>query len=232
MIETAVKLELDQSASVGPQLYRHLRGRIIKNDLPPGTRVSETEIAAVYSVSRQPAREAFIKLAEEGLVEVRPQRGTFISKISIDAVMDARFVREAVEADVVKLLAIERDDSLILALEAQLDAQRAIVGKDPDKFIGLDEEFHRAIAQAAGKERVWKKVEGFKAQMDRVRYLSLVRHFPTDKLLSQHEAITKAIADRDPITAEAVMRGHLREILNDLLGISAEHPELFKGQAV
>lgn len=229
MATSALRLELDQNASVGPQLYRHLRTRIIRNELPPGTRVSETELAATYDVSRQPVREAFIKLGEEGLVEVRPQRGTFISKISIASVMDARFVREAVEADLVKLLAAERDDSLIPVLEEQIDRQRAIIGKDPDLFISLDEEFHRTIAQGANKERVWQKVEGVKAQMDRVRYLSLVRHFPTDKLLAQHQAITRAIADKNTAQAEEVMRTHLREILNDLLAISAEHPELFKG---
>src|SRR5690554_5571253 len=68
----------------------------------PGTRISETELAAAYEVSRQPVREAFIKLAEEGLLAVRPQRGTFILRISIPAVLTARFIREAVEADIVR----------------------------------------------------------------------------------------------------------------------------------
>src|SRR5690606_41130352 len=64
---------LDQSAPLGPQLYRILRQRIISVDLAPGSRLSEAEIAATYELSRQPVREAFIKLAEEGLLEVRPQ---------------------------------------------------------------------------------------------------------------------------------------------------------------
>jgi len=65
--------QLDQSDRVGPQLVRILRMQIIRGLLAPGTRMSESETAALFSVSRQPVREAFIKLAEEGLLEVRPQ---------------------------------------------------------------------------------------------------------------------------------------------------------------
>src|SRR5690606_41732276 len=92
---------VDQSASLTPQLYRILRERIISADLIPGSRISESEIARSYSLSRQPVREAFIKLAEDGLVEIRPQRGTLVRKITPEAVMDARFVREAIETDLV-----------------------------------------------------------------------------------------------------------------------------------
>ena len=84
---------LAQGAAVSPQLHRLLRDQIIRGEIPPGARISETEIASSWSVSRQPVREAFIKLAEEGLVEVRPQRGTFVTLISVPAVMTARCLR-------------------------------------------------------------------------------------------------------------------------------------------
>ena len=65
--------ELEKSAAVGPQLYRLIRDRIVRGELPPGLRLSETEFAAAYDVSRQPVREAFIKLSEENLAAVRPK---------------------------------------------------------------------------------------------------------------------------------------------------------------
>lgn len=228
MHATATAEKIDPAASVGPQIHDLLRARIILNDLKPATRVSESEIAAAYGVSRQPVREAFIKLAEEGLVEIRPQRGTFISRISQEAVTTARFIREAVEADIIRLLAATRDDALIPDLEARLDAQRAALGQSPDRFIRLDEAFHAALAQASGKARVWRLLEGLKAQMDRVRFLNLVNHFPMEALLAQHEAIVRAIAARDPAAAEAAMRRHLRQILDDLPQIAAERPEYFE----
>ncbi|MCB1492043.1 MAG: GntR family transcriptional regulator [Rhodobiaceae bacterium] len=221
------KWVIEHGAPVGPQLYRILRERIVRNDLEPGSRISEAEIAARFSVSRQPVREAFIKLAEEGLLEIRPQRGTYVRKIAVAAVMDARFVREAIEADVVKLLAETPDPALAADLRGQLIRQReAADANDPIRFIALDERFHRTLAEAAGKTYAWDLVEGLKSQMDRVRYLS-ARRFPMQKLVEQHTAITEAIAAGNGKAAEATMRQHLREILADIPAIAATLPEFF-----
>ena len=220
------KANLDFSVTVGPQLFRLLRERIIRNDIEPGVRISESEIAAEYSVSRQPVREAFIKLAEEGLVEIRPQRGTFVRKIATAAVMDARFVREAIEADIAGHLAVQADAQIVTRLRSEIVLQKGALD-DHARFMELDDRFHALLAECAGKARVWKMVEGLKSQMDRVRHLSMLR-FPTPKLVAQHEAIVEAIADGDPAAASAAMRAHLREILNDLPAIAQGKPQFFE----
>ena len=220
---------LDHGTAVGPQIYRDLRDRIIRNDIEPGMRISESEIASTYSVSRQPVREAFIKLAEEDLVEVRPQRGTFVRKIAVSAVMDARFVREAIEADIASLLAERADEGMVAALRLQI-AEQERSGRDPDRFMQLDDLFHATLAEMAGKVRVWGIVEGLKSQMDRVRHLSMMR-FPVPKLVAQHAAVVEAIAAHDAVSAAEAMRGHLREILNDLPEIAAGRPEFFEEAA-
>ncbi len=220
---------LEHGLPVGPQIYRALRLRIIQAQLLPGTRLSESECASDFDVSRQPVREAFIKLSEEGLVEVRPQRGTLVRKISAAAVLEARFVREAIEADVVKRVAELADPAVIVELRAQLRHQQDAAAARPDSFLALDELFHRTLAEAAGIAHAWKVVEGIKAQMDRVRYLSF-GHTPVPKLVSQHTRIVEAIARGDQSIAEQAMRTHLREILQDLPAISAARPELFDTQ--
>jgi DNA-binding GntR family transcriptional regulator len=221
---------IEQGAPVGRQLYRILRERIIHNDLQPGSRISESELASAFAVSRQPVREAFIKLAEEGLLEVRPQRGTYVRKISTAAVMNARFVREAIEADIVKLLAGSPNPELIAELRTQIAEQRRVASGDPLRFMELDERFHRTLAAAAGKAAVWSIVENLKAQMDRVRYLS-VQQFPMAKLVEQHAAIVAAVAAGDRSGAEDALRAHLREILDDLPAIARAQPELFEEAA-
>src|SRR6516165_2896260 len=100
---------LEPTSPVRPQIYVGLRQRIIRSEIPPGTALSEAEIARRFSISRQPVREAFIKLADEGVPEVRPQRGTFVRKISKTAVMDARFVREAIEANIAREVAAQSE---------------------------------------------------------------------------------------------------------------------------
>ncbi len=217
---------LERTTAVGPQIYRILRERIIRNDFEPGTRVSESEIGLEYDVSRQPVREAFIKLAEEGLVEIRPQRGTFVRKIVVSEVMDARFVREAIEADIVRLLAEQADADVVERLRAEIDEQERVMD-DPARFMTLDDRFHELLAASAGKAKVWKFLESLKSQMDRVRHLSALK-FPFPKPISQHREIVEAIAKKDVAGAEAAIRGHLREILNDLPAIAADMPEFFE----
>ena len=212
--------------SVVDQLYATLRAGIIDNSLSPGVRISDADVAKQYGVSRQPVREAFIKLANEGLLEVRPQRGTFVAKISLQAVMDARFVREAVEADIVKLLAQSSDQTLVTELQAQLVRQEKLVGGSARDFMEADEIFHRTLAEGADKGKAWRVVVEMKAQMDRVRFLSSM-HFPVDRLIAQHRAVVDGIAKGDAIQAEQSIRMHLRGILEDLPVIEQERPEYF-----
>ncbi|MFN4154375.1 MAG: GntR family transcriptional regulator [Paracoccaceae bacterium] len=217
---------IDTGAAVGPQISRLLHNSIVTGALLPGARISETEIATKYGISRQPVREAFIKLAEEGLLEVRPQRGTYVRKISVTAVMDARFVREAIEADVVRLLAQAPDPVLERELKRQIEAQRQIIATDVQGFVPLDDRFHRTLAEAAGKPFAWTVIDGMKSQMDRVRQLSTLR-LQRDTLIAHHTAIAEGIGAGDADRAEAAMRTHLREILKDLPVIRQSLPEYF-----
>jgi DNA-binding GntR family transcriptional regulator len=226
LMALAAEDAIDGAGPVGPQVYRRVHRRVLSNDLPPGSRLSEAEVAQSLGVSRQPVREAFIKLAEEGLVEVRPQRGTYVRKISIRAVMDARFVREAIEADVVRLLAGKPAPALERELMRQIEQQKETLHADARAFVPLDDRFHRTLAEAAGKPFAWNVVEGLKSQMDRVRQLSTQR-LQKERLIGQHRDIAAAIGRGDPAAAEAALRTHLREILEDLPVIRQSLPEYF-----
>lgn len=212
--------------SVVDQLLAALRMAIIGNELVPGSRISEAEVAQQYGTSRQPVREAFISLANEGLLNIRPQRGSFVAKISVAAVLDARFVREAVEADIVKLLAAAPDAALVDELNSQLARQQALTAGSVRDFLDADELFHRTLAEGAGKGNAWRVVVAMKAQMDRVRFLSTL-HFPIARLIGQHRAIVGGIAAGDVPAAETHMRAHLQGILADLPVIERERPEYF-----
>lgn len=223
----SVDFFLDAAAPISPQIYRHLRERIIRNELKPGNRISEAEVAREFGVSRQPIREAFIKLSEQGLLAIRPQRGTIVRKIAYTAVLDARFMREAVEASILAILAEDPGPELIRDLRVQIACQRRLDGSDPDAFIQADEHFHRSLAEGAGKAGVWTLLEGLKSQMDRVRYLALGR-FPVAKLIDQHERIVDSIESGRRENTDAAIRAHLREVLHDLPMILDAHPEFFE----
>ena len=135
-----------RQATMSLRVYDAVRGAIVQLQLRPGHLLSEAELARQMGVSRQPVREAFIKLAEAGLVEVRPQRGTFVKLISIREVRNSRFIREAIELAVVRKAAAEIGAAGIAELRTQLEAQQvALSGRLPE-FMRLDDEFHSTIA--------------------------------------------------------------------------------------
>lgn len=222
---------LNQGEPVSPQVYQILHTKIVQGDVAPGTRFSEAEISREFETSRQPVREAFIKLRNEGLVEIRPQRGTFVTKIWIDAVSDARFIREAIEADIVKLLVKESDVQLVKKLRAEIALQKALESGEYARFIELDEQFHRLLSECAHKAIAWKIIARMKVHLDRVRYLSSSRK-PMQRLIDQHEAIVDAIEKKDLLQADEAIRYHMQEVLRDLPDIVAKHPELFRKHGV
>ena len=207
---------LARPATVGNKVFEAMRQAIIQLQLRPGDPLSEAEMARQFGVSRQPVREAFIKLAEVGLVEIRPQRGTSVVMISRREVENARFIREALEVAVARKAAAEADSSHHDQLDAIIERQR-LANRAGDL----------AIAQAADCERAWRLLENLKAQMDRVRYLSLADVTPLETLIGQHAAIADGIRRHDADAAEAGIREHLREILTSLPKVAAAHSDWF-----
>ncbi|MDP3409131.1 GntR family transcriptional regulator [Bosea sp. (in: a-proteobacteria)] len=211
-----------------PQIIQILRQAIIEMRLKPGEALSEKEVALRYGVSRQPVREAFIKLAEAGLLQVLPSRGTYVVKISVREVLNARFVREAIECALVRSAAELIDSAGVARIEQLVaDQKQAAEAGDSARFYALDEAFHRAIADCVECDPALRVVESARAQTDRVRYLSLPDASPLALLIAQHEAILEAIKARDPERAEAAMRTHLREILSALPRLADRFPDVF-----
>jgi GntR family transcriptional regulator, rspAB operon transcriptional repressor len=220
-----------RAGSIAEQVFRALRGAIVTMRLTPATALSEHDIAERLKVSRQPVREAFIKLSEIGLLRVLPQRGTFVVKISAKAVTDARFVREAVECAIARRASEGVDKAAIEDLRAILSEQRK-AGGDPEAFFVLDDAFHRGLANAADCANAWKVIEEAKAQMDRVRFLSIPDATPVGHLITQHQAILDAVASGRAAAAEQAMRDHLREILKSLPRLARTFPDVFEAEEI
>ena len=224
-----LRIEGGRGGSIAEQVFRTLRSSIVTMRLTPATALSEQEIADRLKVSRQPVREAFIKLSEIGMVRVLPQRGTFVVKISAKAVTDARFVREAVECAIARRASEGLGKAEIAALRAIIaDQRKAARAGDAENFFVLDEAFHRALATAADCGYAWKVIEEAKAQMDRVRFLSIPDATPVDRLIVQHQAILDAIAAKRASAAEQAMKDHLSEILKSLPRLARAFPEMFE----
>ena len=207
-------------------IYTQIRRDIVLLRLKPGARLSENELALRFGTSRAPVREALIRLVEEGLIEVLPQRGSFVTRISLAAMKRARFVREAIEVAVVRRAA-ERGLSpeAMRRISAALAEQEGARG-DAERFTLADDQFHYLIADDIGIEQIWAVLEREKAQLDRVRFRRLRAVTPVGALIGQHKEIVSAVARRDANAAEAAMRTHLSEVLKIAETLAAEHPDL------
>lgn len=224
----ALSAKIDRRLATTPQVFDVLRDAIVSLKIDIGQPLSENEVAVQLGVSRTPVREAFIKLAGTGLIEILPQRGTFVVKISPRAVRDAQFVREALEVAVVRQACLVPVPGLTRQLRDLIALQKSAAEDDDfDRFLIHDEAFHRTLAVAVGRDRAWRVIEGEKGHMDRVRYLSLPKASPLFHLIGQHEAIAAAIEEQDLPAAEQALRTHLSGILGVLERFQREMPHLF-----
>ncbi|WP_322106732.1 GntR family transcriptional regulator [Paraburkholderia sp. J41] len=223
------QLSTESPEPITRQIYRALRQSIFAGEMVPGTPLSEKEVSDMFQVSRQPVREAFIKLVEAGVLQVLPQRGTFVKRISPRRVREGRFIREAIETAVARKAAEHITKEQLDRLADNLREQRvAAKANDTAAFLALDEAFHCTIAQSIDCQAAWDTIQDIKAQMDRVRYLSLPDDSPLDHLIKQHAKILAALKAHDASAAEDAMRAHLREILVTLGPIAARNPAWFE----
>lgn len=210
-------------------IYEAIRNAIILCELEPGARLSEHDIAKQFGVSRQPVREACIKLSQEGLINVLPQRGTFVGRISSKRVSDGRFIREAIEIAVAKKAALEITTRQLIVLKDNLSEQRQEVERgNRARFIELDDVFHQALAQSVDCIDAWQILQTIKANMDRVRYLSLFEESPLPVLLRQHQAIFDAIKSSNPEQAKLAIQEHLKELDFSFASLSVRNNEWFE----
>ncbi|WP_433517555.1 GntR family transcriptional regulator [Nonomuraea sp. CA-143628] len=206
-------------------VYEALRRKVLTLELPPGTALSENELAAALKVSRTPVRESLILLSEEGLVQIFPQVGSFVSRVDPARVADAQFLREAVELASLDDLPAELDPGLIEELRQNLrDQQRPDL--DIEGFFALDEAFHQGLLRLSGHGNAWTTVASAKGHLDRARRLGLHVTSPTS-FAAQHVEILDAVVRGDVVLARTAMRTHLRAVFNDVERIREHSPELF-----
>lgn len=216
--------------STPQQLFEAIYEDIVGMKLLPGEKIPETHLAEKFGVSRTPVRSALAHLATLGFVDIRPQRGTYVTKLSMHKILEARFIREALEVAVACHLAQHADDQLITACEKVMEAQvNAAAESDALKFQKLDDQFHMTLAAATGFERVPKVVEAEKAHMDRVRNLSLIQLTGQyDHVIRQHKDILAAIKSGSEDEAKKAMQTHMKDVFNILKIAPEQHPEYFE----
>lgn len=222
-----------RASSVRGQVYRLLLNDIERCVSKPGQALSEKDVSVALSVSRTPVREAFLQLAEEGLVVIAPQRGTTVAKISSRQVRQAQFTREVLERSILAVAcrsarAAGPGAGTAATLERILDVQRsAVARRDHAGFYEADREFHHELARLSGFDGAGKLAGGARIHLNRVRWLGLPEDRNLDVAVAEHEQIAAAVAAGDAARGDAVLRRHLRGVLGTLPVIRGLFPGYF-----
>lgn len=216
------------ASSIREYAYQQIREQILNFELEPGASLSEKEISDRLQVSRTPVREAFLKLAQEGLLEVYPQKGTRVALIDLALVEEARFMREQLESAIIQLACKEFPKDKILMLEVNLNNQDlCIKHQDHRKLFDLDEEFHRTLFEGCNKKRIWYAMQPMNTHFNRIRFLRLAKYYNWDHILFQHQRILQVIKEKDTQCAKEIISEHLKLVKRDQEELKKLIPDYF-----
>lgn len=201
--------------------YAAIRRRILDNIYPPGHQALEGELADELDISRTPVREALIRLAHEGLVEVVPRHGMRVLPVSPADMREIYVVLTALESAAAELLAKRRpnDAELKPLVEATRDMTRALKADDLDAWAAADERFHQGLVELAGNRSLQEAVSRLGDRVHRARMFTLrLRPKPVHST-QEHMAMLDCIRAGDSAGAVEVNRAHRERATRELLNI-------------
>lgn len=206
---SGLELSHDHQGSVSDQVHSVLRKAIVDVRLAPNESISENSICRQFAVSRSPVRAALQRLAEEGLVDVSPQRGSYVAPLRLDGLRDSHFVRRNLE------LALLRDTARIWTpvMSATMrgiiaDQARFVADEDPDGFFHADERFHQALVGYSGRPGVWAVIQAAKIPLTRF-YRYWAKKDRLQDVLGEHRAVIDALDTGDAEAADTALATHL-----------------------
>lgn len=221
-------LNRDKRGGTVQHIHDVIRDAIVRLEMPPGALIDKNALCERLGVSRFPVSEALGRLADDGFVEILPQRGTRVTRINLADCREAMFIRRALEAYAVRVIAMQGDVILLNAFRDNLATQRAAMKKnDRIAFHELDLALHDLLLDALGFERVKTAVYAGRAKLDRMR-LFLCTPERQAATIAEHEQILDALRARDPAAAGRAMEEHLDMVMTGLATFSATRPDVFE----
>jgi DNA-binding GntR family transcriptional regulator len=219
---------IDRGRPIPDQVYALLRRTIVTLRLPPGAAIVEKDITQQLGISRTPVRDAVRLLAEEGLIDIKPQSGTYVSLINREQLEEGRLIRKALEIEGIKLAVTRATPEVVDSLYNLIDLQERAAGRgDHVAFIDYDDRFHRQISELSGHLRLWKVINGVKAQLDRLRLMTAPLPGQNRRVIGQHQAIADALQKHNEERAVRALEHHLDDAYAQLATVMEQHREAF-----
>lgn len=213
------------------EVYPVLRRAIVELFLQPGAILSIKDICEHFQMGRSPVRDALMRLDQEGLVTLLPQRGTMISQIDLKRVDQERFLRLSVEEEVMKLFMACHTPSDITLLQESLRQQQEHCDQkvvDIRRFLWLDDEFHQLFYKVTDKLFCLQAIQNVGGHYLRMRLLTSSVSNNLQDILRQHTALLTALQVRDTEAMCTIFHSHLRRLDREEHLVLKKYPYLFK----
>lgn len=205
------------------QTYRVLKDKILQGELKPGAQISVPSTAVALGVSRTPVNDALKRLANDGLVEIVPRQGTFVTELTtrdVAEIFDMRLMIELYAAEA--MFQAGTVDQVLAAFQAPMSGmQQAIAGddfRDHEAFTINDQEFHATLVKATGNNRLIRTYTQLHANTHgaRIHYLA---SGDAQETQNEHQAIVDAFYDRNPAEAKRALHTHITRVKNKILEV-------------
>ena len=214
------------------RVYLSLREAIIGLRYAPGEALRKAEVCTALDVSRSPVSTAIARLAADGLVDVHPQAGTYVSRISMKEIREVAFIREALELAAIERVAHCVTDEQIALLKRNMRIQQVMLADgDGTGFYEHDGQMHELLLTFTDYPRLRRISESARTQLDRARQLLLPAPGRLQEAYDEHRAIVGALEARDPAQAREALRHHLGQLVTMLSLLAKKEPALFHADA-
>lgn len=191
---------------------------IVAGHLRPGERLDETGLAARYSVSRTPIREALAQLSTMGLIERRPNRGALVAELSPEHIANLVEAMAELEAVCARLAAERMTVTERQAMEANhLRAAEFVRMAEAEAYAAHDSQFHAGIHRAARNEHLCEMAGMARSRLAPFRTDLFIYPARLARSFEEHETIVTAILQADGPKAEALMRAHILNSKTEVL---------------
>lgn len=206
----ADRLPARSSRTLAADATSLIRARIVRGDLQLGEAISEVSLAADLGVSKTPVREALLRLSKDGLVEIHPQRGTFVFRMSADQVRAMTDMREVLELAALRF-SRHRPDLLAPNLERIVqNMELALANNNVRSYRTLDGAFHQAIIDAGGNQFLSAAYEPIASRAQALRNRLSEDPILNERSVSEHRALHLLVAGKQLAQAERLISSHIR----------------------
>src|SRR4029077_840673 len=209
--------------TLSEKVYKAFKRDIIHGVYQPGEPLTEKVLAKRYKGSRTPVRESALRLQQERLLRIVPNRGYFVSQITLQELNEIYEYRVAVECAAAELAAMKGGDAELLArlIELAENSYRTDSRERYMQFIEADTSFHLGIARLSRNQMLVRAVNEARSQMERIMYAAIDIHYYGEVPAREHQEIVKAIQDHNPELARKRMYDHISQSKDKVLRLAA-----------